>query len=385
MKETMLSHKLSQAEATITSIDYIAQKGFQVTTSTGEIFNSENTPDIANYTESALLELEQLHQNQSLSDEQKQIISKSHEAKEEMGKSINDFINKVAAIRSESSRKVTFEKNKEMIDLISLVPDKSLKEEMMNKFLENDSIMSKTNFENIKKGLENGYIDVLTGCYSKDYFQYYLSTENTKFNRKEDQDEFNALLEIFNKNGTEGVMFLDINNFKLVNDYVDHDAGDRILKKLGDELAGFSQDTISIRSGGDEFLVFGSVDKLSQIENHLNKSEVIEHLNSHISKDSKYNGVSIQSTVSKGIKEIHIPKHIGDISDVLNFKFDLASDIKMAEEFMKNDKKRIKEESGLSYDREDGEKAEKSGSECVEEVLKEQEASREISGRGLST
>jgi len=51
------------------------------------------------------------------------------------------------------------------------------------------------------------------------------------------------------------VLFIDIDNFKSVNDTHTHDAGDYVLKQLGETLAGRSRGDLVFRYGGDEFVV----------------------------------------------------------------------------------------------------------------------------------
>ncbi|MEA2397165.1 MAG: hypothetical protein QOK25_721 [Thermoleophilaceae bacterium] len=52
------------------------------------------------------------------------------------------------------------------------------------------------------------------------------------------------------------VMFLDVDNFKLINDSLGHEAGDRLLKAIGPRLGEALRPTDSVaRFGGDEFVV----------------------------------------------------------------------------------------------------------------------------------
>ena len=76
------------------------------------------------------------------------------------------------------------------------------------------------------------------------------------------------------------LLYIDLDNFKLINDTFGHHVGDRILKKTGKLLQMLCPDDICVRMGGDEFLVAvpgkTSVNRLIDRANSLIKT-IREH------------------------------------------------------------------------------------------------------------
>lgn len=65
-----------------------------------------------------------------------------------------------------------------------------------------------------------------------------------------------------------GVLFLDIDRFKFVNDTLGHEAGDRLLRQVGGRLVGRlrSHDSLA-RFGGDEFVIVADqIDKVGEVQ-----------------------------------------------------------------------------------------------------------------------
>ena len=58
------------------------------------------------------------------------------------------------------------------------------------------------------------------------------------------------------KNNAGCLAFLDVDNLKKINDTYGHEAGDRVLRMMGETLMDNSENTICCRLGGDEFLCF---------------------------------------------------------------------------------------------------------------------------------
>jgi len=85
------------------------------------------------------------------------------------------------------------------------------------------------------------YYDALTGLPNKEMLTYSL----------------NCAIEATKRNaGLIGVIYIDLDNFKSVNDTMGHSAGDTVLKQMASRLSSClrGEDTVS-RFGGDEFLM----------------------------------------------------------------------------------------------------------------------------------
>lgn len=85
------------------------------------------------------------------------------------------------------------------------------------------------------------YTDALTGLPNRRHFIHYL----------------NGMLDTAEHQETSGaVLFIDLDRFKLINDALGHEVGDRVLMQVGQRLKGaVRNDDQVIRQGGDEFLV----------------------------------------------------------------------------------------------------------------------------------
>jgi len=94
-----------------------------------------------------------------------------------------------------------------------------------------------------------------------------------------------------------GVMFIDVDRFKMVNDSLGHDVGDRLIKHVGErmETAVRVNDTVS-RFGGDEFVVL--CDHLAGVSEAM---AVAERIRASLATPYVDDGATIHPTLSIGI------------------------------------------------------------------------------------
>jgi len=97
--------------------------------------------------------------------------------------------------------------------------------------------------------------DDLTGLYNRRFFEFVL--DKYRFDNEE-----------------KGIIFIDLDNFKPINDKFGHDMGDRVLKEVANTLtSSIRASDYAFRIGGDEFVILAnaSEDALKVISNRIAK------------------------------------------------------------------------------------------------------------------
>ncbi len=113
------------------------------------------------------------------------------------------------------------------------------------------------------------------------------------------------------------VLFMDIDNFKNINDSYGHDLGDKVLLTVADRLqsATRKEDTVS-RWGGDEFVCL-----LLEVKQEADVTRLAEVMVNTISETFKYEGKILSISVSIGIA---IYPADGETADILFKNADTA-------------------------------------------------------------
>lgn len=133
------------------------------------------------------------------------------------------------------------------------------------------------------------YHDVLTGLHNRKSF----------YMRLEDK-----LLQLHSHNGNKrrsgdkwAIMFLDLDNFKYINDTLGHDIGDELLRLVASRLAYCIRKSDYIfRLGGDEFTIL-----LNNISDHTDVAKIAQKMRQEIAQPCYIKQHEIYITVSIGI------------------------------------------------------------------------------------
>lgn len=93
------------------------------------------------------------------------------------------------------------------------------------------------------------------------------------------------------------VLFVDLDNFKQVNDDFGHAVGDLVLMKLGDRMQASLRESDTVaRLGGDEFVII-----LENIHDKDDVKSIVRKIQQNISQPMMFEGQEIQVTASIGI------------------------------------------------------------------------------------
>ena len=111
-------------------------------------------------------------------------------------------------------------------------------------------------------------------------------------------DRMNQAIAFADRNSTKiAVMFLDLDNFKNINDSVGHNVGDQYLREISDRLRQGCRDEDTIaRLGGDEFLVM-----MPGVGTKKLASEVIRRFQKALHEPLHISGLDVHTTASMGV------------------------------------------------------------------------------------
>jgi len=142
------------------------------------------------------------------------------------------------------------------------------------------------------------------------------------YNRRMFFEQSKKMLELCKRECKEAVLyFIDLDNFKGINDNYGHDAGDEVLKTIANRLKeNFRSSDVISRFGGDEFLIFTISQNKEQIHETI-KNEIIQIISKRI--EFKYDSFFVKCSIGISI----FPEDGKDIEKLIS-----AADFRMYEE-----------------------------------------------------
>ncbi|SOC39665.1 sensor domain-containing protein [Ureibacillus acetophenoni] len=107
------------------------------------------------------------------------------------------------------------------------------------------------------------------------------------------------------------ILFIDLDNFKNINDQLGHDIGDSILKKAADNIRNVIRPTdLAARMGGDEFIVM-----LKNIKSQDETNEIVSQILSNFRASINVDGEDYVVTCSIGVA--NFPEHGESAEDLI--------------------------------------------------------------------
>ncbi|HGG60764.1 MAG TPA: GGDEF and EAL domain-containing protein [Gammaproteobacteria bacterium] len=126
------------------------------------------------------------------------------------------------------------------------------------------------------------FVDELTGLANRPRFQKHLADCIAKARRHET---------------SFGILFLDLDGFKDINDSLGHDAGDQVLRAMGERLSAAVRDNDMVaRLGGDEFCII-----VERIASEKDVTDIAERCLHQVSQPLEVSGRTLRPRTSVGI------------------------------------------------------------------------------------
>lgn len=165
--------------------------------------------------------------------------------------------------------------------------------------------------------LNKGYFSIIVNDVTeiKKYAEdmTYLANYDTLTNLLNRHNLLEYLIELISRDEKFSIYFIDLDDFKNINDTLGHNTGDEILRVVADRLTDLYSDDITVgRLGGDEFIVVkrgeSDLDNIKDIA-----EETLKLLNKNI-QFSRYN-FSLKASI--GISSY--PDHAEDVFTLLKY------------------------------------------------------------------
>jgi diguanylate cyclase (GGDEF)-like protein/PAS domain S-box-containing protein len=129
------------------------------------------------------------------------------------------------------------------------------------------------------------------------YLAYHDTLTGLPNRRKLDHELQKALIEAKEKEKLVGILFLDLNRFKYINDSLGHKMGDKVLQAIAERLkASLRHDDLISRQGGDEFVIL-----LKNMTMRADLEEAAVRINSIITEPIRLQGNEYVLSASIGM------------------------------------------------------------------------------------
>ena len=242
------------------------------------------------------------HDGIIVSDENNLITYVNHAIRTQSGYEYQELLGKNPKIMSSGSHKPVFYE-----EMWGKILDKGFWQgELLNRDNKGQTFPVMTSISSIPgvDGQTVNYVAIYRDISEQKEAQQLISYQATHdqltnlYNRYEFKGQLKQRLVHANRQGEIGALFfLDIDNFKLINDTLGHIAGDILLKQIGQRLKNtLRDDDLLARLGGDEFSIFATVNDSATIDILANK--VLMLFNEPFVLDK---GREIRATTSIGI------------------------------------------------------------------------------------